>query len=117
MPTIPQSTPRPSPLDSLITLKSQYERSLSETETQASYLREQLSHVNALLLNQLVPPQAPIKSAEPALTLEEADAQVERLALAPAATEALVSNTPKPKASPSKSKAAPEPTPASGLAD
>ena len=45
-----------------------------------------------------VPPQAPIKSAEPALTLEEADAQVERLALAPAATEAPVSDTPKPQA-------------------
>jgi hypothetical protein len=37
--------------DSLIALKSQYERSLTE----ASHLREQLSHVNALLLNQLLP--------------------------------------------------------------
>ncbi len=115
MPTISQSTPTPSPLDFLITLKSQYERSLSEAITKASHIQEQLSHVNALLLNQFVPPQAPIKSAEPALTLEEADAQVERLALAPAATEAPVSDTPKPKAAPSKPKsAAPEPTPASG---
>ncbi len=114
MPTIPQSTPTPSPLDTLITLKSQYERSLSEAETQASHLREQLSHVNALLLNQLVPSQAPIKSAEPTLTLEEADALVERLALAPAASEAPVSNTPKPNVSTPKSKSEPQPTPASG---
>jgi len=93
--------------NSLITFKAQLERSLTEAETKASHLREQLSHVNALLLNQLVSPQAPIKSAEPALTLDEADAQVERLALAPAVTEAPVSDTPKPKAPP-------EPTPASG---
>jgi hypothetical protein len=106
---MPPVTSEQSLTDSLIALKSQYERSLSEVETQASHLREQLSHVNALLLNQLVPTQAPIKSAEPALTLEEADAQVERLALAPAATEAPVSDTPKPNASPSKPKAAPEP--------
>jgi hypothetical protein len=41
--------------DSLIALKSQYERSLMEASTEASHLREQLSHVNALLLNQLLP--------------------------------------------------------------
>ncbi len=111
---MPSTPSEQSPLDTLITLKSQYERSLAEAETQASHLREQLSHVNALLLNQLVPPQSPIKSAEPALTLEEADAQVERLALAPAATEAPVVDAAKPKASPSKPKAAPEPEPASG---
>jgi hypothetical protein len=40
--------------DFLITLKSQYEQALSEVETKASHLREQLSHVNALLLNQLL---------------------------------------------------------------
>ena len=65
--------------------------------------------MNALLLNQLVPTQAPIKSAEPALILEEADAQVKRLSLAPAATEAPTNNTPKSKTSPRKPKAAAEP--------
>jgi hypothetical protein len=98
----------PPPLnDSLIALKSQYEQALTEVNTNASHLREQLSHVNALLLNQLVPTQAPIKSAEPALTLEEADALVERLALAPAVTEAPVSDTSKAKASTLKTKASP----------
>jgi hypothetical protein len=101
-------------INSLIALKSQYERSLTNADTKAILLREQLSHVNALLLNQLVPTKAHIKSAEPALILEEADTQVERLTLSPAATEAPVSDTPKPKASTRKAKAALEPTLASG---
>jgi hypothetical protein len=40
--------------DSLTALKTQYERSLTQANTNASHLREQLSHVNALLLNQLL---------------------------------------------------------------
>jgi hypothetical protein len=41
--------------DSLIALKAQFERSLTEANTNASHLREQLSHVNALLLDRLLP--------------------------------------------------------------
>jgi hypothetical protein len=113
---MPPSTTLPRSLtDSLIALKSQYEQALTNTDTKAILLREQLSHVNALLLNQLVPTKAHIKSAEPALILEEADAQVERLALASAVIEAPASDTPKPKkANTRKPKAAAEPTPASG---
>jgi hypothetical protein len=92
---MPSTTTEKNFFDSLIALKSQYERSLTNADTKAILLREQLSHVNALLLNQLVPTKAHIKSAEPALTLEEADVRVERLSLAPAATEAPVSDTPK----------------------
>lgn len=86
--------------DSLIALKSQYEQRLSEVAVQTSHLREQLSHVNALLLAQLVPPQVPPKSAEQGLALEEADAPVERLALAPSIREVPVRNTPKPPSTP-----------------
>jgi hypothetical protein len=112
---MPSTTTEKNFFDSLIALKSQYERSLTNADTKAILLREQLSHVNALLLNQLVPTKAHIKSAEPALTLEEADVRVERLSLAPAATEAPVSDTPKPpKASNRKAKAAPESDLASG---
>jgi hypothetical protein len=113
---MPPSTTLPRSLtDSLIALKSQYEQALTNTDTKAILLREQLSHVNALLLNQLVPTKAHIKSAEPALILEEADAQVERLALASAVIEAPASDTPKPKkANTRKPKATAEPALASG---
>jgi hypothetical protein len=100
--------------DSLIALKSQYERSLTEADTKAILLREQLSHVNSLLLNQLVPTKAHIKSAAPALTLNEADAQADRLSLSPAIAKAPASETPKTKASARKAKAAPDSTPALG---
>jgi hypothetical protein len=69
-------------IDFLITLKSQYEYALTEVSTKATYLREQLSHVNALLLNQLLPAgatsplQVQIKEAPSALALS---AQVETL--------------------------------------
>ncbi|WP_404783752.1 hypothetical protein [Altericista sp. CCNU0014] len=39
----------------LIALKSQYEQALTDADAKAIHFREQLSHVNALLLNQLVP--------------------------------------------------------------
>jgi hypothetical protein len=42
-------------LDLLISLKSQYEYALTEANSKSVYLREQLAHVNALLLNQLLP--------------------------------------------------------------
>ena len=56
---MPQSTPTSSPTNSLITLKTQLERSLTTVQTNANHLREQLSHTNALLLNLLLPTIAP----------------------------------------------------------
>jgi hypothetical protein len=101
MQTIPPSTPIPSLTDSLIALKTQYERSLTEASTNASHLREQLSHVNALLLNQLLQGNGVV----PQLIQSGADAPVnEAIALASAqslaapATEAPASDHPKPKA-------------------
>jgi hypothetical protein len=49
------NTPEQTSLDLLISLKSQYEYALTEANSKSGYLREQLSHVNALLLNQLLP--------------------------------------------------------------
>jgi hypothetical protein len=70
----------------LIALKSQYEQALTEADAKATHLKEQLSHVNALLLNQLVPSatipslQAHIESSVTALALppqrEEASADI-----------------------------------------
>jgi hypothetical protein len=81
-------------LNNLITLKKQYEQALAEADTVSAHYREQLSHVNALVLNQLgsvndlvVPLQAHIKSAEPTLAeiISQQNAnQVNRLTLAPA---------------------------------
>jgi hypothetical protein len=106
MPTIPPSTPTPSLTDSLIALKTQYERSLTNASTKASHLREQLSHVNALLLNQLLQGNGVV----PQLAQSAAEVPVvETIALAPAA-EAPASDRPKLKASPSNSKATAEPT-------
>jgi hypothetical protein len=104
--------------DSLITLKTQYERSLSAASTKASHLREQLSHVNALLLNQLlqgngVVPQLVQSAAEVPVVEAIALASAQSLAASPAA-ETPASDRPKPKASPRKAKAPIEPTPASG---
>jgi hypothetical protein len=111
--TTPQSLP-----DSLIALKSQYERSLTEASTNASHLREQLSHVNALLLNQLlqgnrVVPQLTQSAAEVPVVEAIAPAPAQSLAASPAA-EAPASDTPNPKASPRQSKATAEPALASG---
>jgi hypothetical protein len=92
--------------DTLIALKSQYERSLINASTKASHLREQLSHVNALLLNQLLQGNGVV----PQLAQSAAEVPVvETIALAPAA-EAPASDRPKLKASPSNSKATAEPT-------
>jgi hypothetical protein len=104
--------------DSLIALKTQYERSLTEASTNASHLREQLSHVNALLLNQLllsngVVPQLTQIEAEVPVVEAIALASAQSLAASPAA-EALPSDRPKPKASPRKPKPTAEPALASG---
>jgi hypothetical protein len=98
---MPQSIPTPSLTDSLITLKSQYERSLTNASTKASHLREQLSHVNALLLNQLllgdgvVPQLTQIEAEVPLVEAVIALASAQSLAASPAA-EAPASDTPKP---------------------
>lgn len=111
---MPKSTPEQSAINSLISLKSQYEQALAEAGTQAIHLREQLAHVNALLLNQLVPSnggaplQANLRSAEPVL---EMIAPTDYLALSPAIAEApaTVSETPKTKVSNRKPEAQPRP--------
>jgi hypothetical protein len=75
----------------LIDLKSQYQQALTEAEANTTLYREQLSHVNALLLNQLVPTngvpplQARIETSVPSLALNsEAAAFSIHPALAPA---------------------------------
>jgi hypothetical protein len=101
-------------VNNLINLKTQYEQALTEADTIASHYREQLSHVNALLLNQLgsvggfVPLQAHIKSAEPVLdaiaALQEST-QVKHLSLAPApAITEVASAISEPAASPKSRK-------------
>jgi hypothetical protein len=89
-------------IDFLITLKSQYEYALTEVSTKSTYLREQLSHVNALLLNQLLPGgatspvPAQLKEASSALALS---AQVETLGdNRPALTPSLAVAEPIPSA-------------------
>jgi hypothetical protein len=104
--------------DSLIALKTQYERSLTEATTKASHLREQLSHVNALLLNHLLPsngvvPQLAQGAVEVSVIETIAPASAQSVAASPAA-EAPVSDRPKPKASPRKAKATAEEALASG---
>jgi hypothetical protein len=65
------NTPQQTSLDLLISLKSQYEFALTEASSKAVYLREQLAHVNALLLNQLLPAsqlkplQAQVETTQP----------------------------------------------------
>jgi hypothetical protein len=111
MPTISPPTPTPSLTDSLIALKTQLERSLTQANTNASHLREQLSHVDALLLNQLLPsnggvPQLTQSAAEVPVDEAIAPTPAKSIAIAPAA-EASASDRPEPKASDSKTKAEP----------
>jgi hypothetical protein len=111
---MPKSTPEQSPINALIALKSQYEQALAEAGTQSIHLREQLAHVNALLLNQLVPSnggaslQVNLRSAEPVL---EMVSPADYRALAPVIAEApaTVSETPKGKAGKLKPEAKPMP--------
>jgi hypothetical protein len=111
-------------VNNLISLKTQYEQALTEADTIASHYREQLSHVNALLLNQLgsvgglVPLQAHIKSAEPVLdaiaALQEST-QIKHLTLPPATTEVASVASPTPEVSPKPPKATKsESTPTAG---
>ncbi len=103
---MPPSTPTLSLTDSLITLKTQLEQALTQANTKASHLREQLSHVNALLLNQLLQGD----EAMPQLTQSAADVPVVE-AIAPSLAESPASDHPKPKVSTRKPKAAPAPEP------
>jgi hypothetical protein len=99
-----------SPINSLIALKSQYEQALNAANTKANHIREQLSHVNALLLNQLLPHNGGV----PRLNQSATDVLVEAIAPSPAispAAKAPTSTTPKPQTSPRKTKAAPAPEP------
>jgi hypothetical protein len=111
MPPISPSSPTPSPTDSLIALKTQYERSLTEANTNASLLREQLSHVNALLLDRLLQGNG----VAPQQTQSGSDVPVEAIAPAPAQSLAISpaaeapAPIPKTKASPRPSEAVPEP--------
>jgi hypothetical protein len=107
MPTIPPSTPTPSLTDSLIALKTQYERSLTEASTNVSHLREQLSHVNALLLNQLLQGN----EVAPQLIQSGVDVPVDwaiaqSLAQSPAASAQAKGSGRKPKAQTTKAEAA-----------
>jgi hypothetical protein len=83
------TTPPQSLTDSLIALKTQYERSLTEATTNTSHLREQLSHVNALLLNLLLPTTAPqaahVKAEVPAAKAIAQATATPATALAPVA--------------------------------
>ncbi len=61
--------------DSLIELRAHYELLLAEYEAKAVHVREQLNHINALLVDQLVPSssgalQASLESTENLLALE-----------------------------------------------
>jgi hypothetical protein len=76
----------------LIGLKSQYEQALTAAEANEALYKEQLSHINALLLNQLVPSarvpslQAYIETTVPSLVAGgDANALSNSPALAPAA--------------------------------
>jgi hypothetical protein len=90
------NTPEQTSLDLLISLKSQYEFALTEANSKAVYLREQLAHVNALLLNQLLPskqlqPLPAIDSVAPTLALT---AQIEALGEQPVFTAPMTAPAP-----------------------
>jgi hypothetical protein len=116
------SSPEQTLVNNLITLKTQYEQALTEADTISAHYREQLSHVNALLLNQigsvngLAPFQTHIKSAEPILDVIAAlqeSTDINRLTLAPAKTVVEVSPTP-PEVAPKPKQAKAQPSPAVG---
>lgn len=116
------SSPEQTLVNNLITLKTQYEQALTEADTISAHYREQLSHVNALLLNQigsangLAPFQTHIKSAEPildAIAALQESTDINRLTLAPAKTVVEASPTP-PEVAPKPKQAKAQPSPAVG---
>jgi hypothetical protein len=109
-------------VNNLITLKTQYEQALTEADTISAHYREQLSHVNALLLNQigsgngLSPFQTHIKSAEPildAIAALQESTDINRLTLAPAKTVVEARPTP-PEVAPKPKQAKAQPSLAVG---
>lgn len=116
------SSPEQTLVNNLITLKTQYEQALTEADTISAHYREQLSHVNALLLNQigsgngLAPFQTHIKSAEPildAIAAFQESTDINRLTLAPAKTVAEAIPTP-PEVAPKPKQAKAQSSPAVG---
>jgi hypothetical protein len=116
------SSPEQTLVNNLITLKTQYEQALTEADTISAHYREQLSHVNALLLNQigsangLAPFQTHIKSAEPildAIAALQESTDINRLTLAPAKTVVEASPTP-PEVAPKPKQTKAQPSPAVG---
>jgi hypothetical protein len=93
------NTPEQTSLDLLISLKSQYEFALTEASSKAVYLREQLAHVNSLLLNQLLPPsqlkplQAQVETTQPLALSAQIEAVKEKSVFTPssAVTESISS--------------------------
>jgi hypothetical protein len=89
------NTPEQTSLDLLISLKSQYEFALTETSSKAVYLREQLAHVNALLLNQLLPPSQlkPLTAKFEAASTLALSAQIETVKEKPVLTPSTVTES------------------------
>lgn len=104
-----------SPIDYLIALKSHFEQELSEADAKVANLREQLEHVDALLLNQLVPAHGVTPLQEqietpppPELFLNpQVETPTEQLDLAPTQTEPETFSS---SSETSETIAAPEPT-------
>jgi hypothetical protein len=89
------NTPEQTSLDLLISLKSQYEFALTEASSKAVYLREQLAHVNALLLNQLLPssPLKPLQAQVEAIPPLAVSAQIETVKEKPVLTPSTVTES------------------------
>lgn len=103
-----------SSINYLITLKSHFEQELAEADAKVDSLREQLAHVDALLLNQLVPAhsvaplQAHVETPTPELLLSaQVDTPTVRIDWAPAQNEPEATA---PTSIPPETKAAPKPT-------
>lgn len=67
-----EKTSKQSLVDNLVALKAQYESELTEAGSKATYYKEQLVHLNALLLDRLLPSQEfrtvqPLEQPEPVL--------------------------------------------------
>lgn len=89
------------PINSLITLKSQFEHELIEADAKAANLRVQIKHVDALLLHQLVPTNglAPLQTQIETPTTElllsaQIDTPTAHLDLTPAQAETETISTP-----------------------
>ncbi|NJM76348.1 MAG: hypothetical protein HC852_11870 [Acaryochloridaceae cyanobacterium RU_4_10] len=73
-----EKTSNQSLVDNLVVLKAQYESELTEAGSKATYYKEQLVHLNALLLDRLLPSQEfrtvqPLEQPEPVLAFTVQD--------------------------------------------